>query len=302
MTSPRSLATLCLTALIILSGCSIRRIGDADATAAPNASPQPAATLSVESLAPDATVAPDESDSAESESAATVDESEAPETESIAPAGVYEPMVFMYHLILDEPYSQYEGLFVRPSEFREQLETLRSLGYRFAFAEDYRETYEYPTAIITLDDGYEDNYTEMFPILSELGGRATVFLATSLVGTPGYLTEAQIKEMSASGLVSFQSHTVAHVDLSNQSADFIERDTQDAIAYIEGLTGRPVRSMAYPAGSFNDTVRAAVGKYIDFAYTTEPPSQRTVDGPLAIPRIRIARGLSQSAFRSMCEY
>ena len=234
------------------------------------------------------------------EGAAVADPSES--AAPTAPRGEYEPRVFMYHLILDEPYSPYENLFVRPSEFRSHLEALNELGYSYAFAEDYRETFEYPTAILTFDDGYEDNYTEMFPILRELGARATVFLATSLVGTPGYLTEAQIKEMSASGTVSFQSHTVAHVDLSYQTADFIERDTRDAIAYIEGLTGRPVRSMAYPAGSFNDTVIAAVGKYVDFAYTTEPPSRRSLDSPLAIPRIRVNRGMSKDAFRLAAQY
>ena len=303
---------LALAAALVLCGCSIRRVGDESATepkrdtAAARSEIAPSEQIT-DGAVEDASTSGDTaapSDTAERGAGRDTPPDTQPETRPIvdAPRGEYEPLVFMYHLILDEPYSPYENLFVRPSEFRSHVEALVELGYRFEFAEDYRESFEYPTAIITLDDGYEDNYTEMLPILREFGAKATVFVATSLVGTDGYLTEAQIKEMSDSGLVSIQSHTVAHVDLSYQSAEFIERDTQDAIAYLEGLTGRPVRSMAYPAGSYNDTVREAVGKYVDFAYTTEPPSMRTTDGPLAIPRIRINRGLSKEAFLWIIEY
>ena len=320
-----ALAAALLVFLPVLCGCSLRRADDTPSPMQPRETPTaPSGVTADEGVAdaqesegtPALDAAATDGDTAAQTAGATTDTAErgagreAQTTESPAetraaveaPRGEYEPLVFMYHLILDEPYSPYENLFVRPSEFRSHVEALIELGYRFEFAEDYREVFEYPTAIITLDDGYEDNYTEMLPILREYGAKATVFVATSLVGTPGYLTEAQVKEMSDSGLVSIQSHTVAHADLSYMSADLIEREMSDSIAYLEGLTGRKVRSMAYPAGSYNDTVRAAVGKYVDFAYTTEPPSMRKTDGPLAIPRIRINRGLPKDAFLWMIGY
>ena len=300
----RKLIPIILLISLVVCGCSIRPATEGETTCAPTAatSPETEAKTALSADTAETTSASTEAEAPQGAGREKQTETAAAPAEPIAPRGAYEPLVFMYHLILDEPYSPYEGLFVRPSEFRGHLEALTELGYLFEFAENYRETYDYPTAIITLDDGYEDNYTEMFPLLREFGAKATVFVATSLVGTDGYLTEAQIKEMSDSGLVSIQSHTVAHVDLTYQSAEFIEQDTKDSIAYLEGLTGRPVRSMAYPAGSFDETVMSAVGKYVDFAYTTEPPSQRSVDSPLAIPRIRINRGTTKDAFLGMIEY
>lgn len=229
-------------------------------------------------------------------------ESTAPDTtEPIPeyPAGEYVPEVFMYHLILDEPYSVYESLFVRPSELEAQIGVLDSLGYDYAFAEDYGIKAR-PTAILTFDDGYLDNYTEMFPILKRTGAKATVFLVKALVGTDGYLTEEQIREMSDSGLVSFQTHTVNHVELASLSAERIAAELSESIDYIESLTGREVRALAYPAGRYSDAAVAEVAKFVDFAYTTESPSAAASD-PLLIPRWRIPRGYPVSAFRGIVE-
>lgn len=303
MKTTKILALVLLLSLL-LCGCGIRRIGSTSDSSDSRQSDMPTATAPEQTDTQTDSPAQTDAQRGDPDTAVTPPVTE-PQTDAPAvnaPKGEYKPLTFMYHLILEEPYSQYEGLFVRPSEFRAHLGVLNSLGYRYAFADEYVEQAEYPTAILTFDDGYEDNYTEMFPLLKEANAKATIFLAKTLVGKPGYLTEAQIKEMAASGLVRFESHTVSHVEIGNQSAEFIEREMTQSIEYIEGLTGCPVRALAYPAGSFSEATMTEVGKYVDFAYTTEPPSRASVDSVLAIPRIRISRGCSEGAFRGICEY
>ena len=217
------------------------------------------------------------------------------------PVGSFEPEALMYHLILDEPYSVYEKLFVRPAEFEAHLKVLDELGYEYLFAEEWRIT-ETPSVIITLDDGYEDNYTNMFPILKAYGAKATVFLVSSLIDTDGYLTRAQIKEMSDSGLVSFQCHTANHVDLSYQSAEGVRREFTESVGIIEEITGKPVRALAYPAGSYNDTVLQIVPEFFDFAYTTKSPNSTPEYTPYTVPRHYIARGYGREAFSSFVRY
>ncbi len=207
----------------------------------------------------------------------------------------------MYHLILDDVYSVYEALFVRPSEFEEHLTVLDELGYEYLFAEEWRMT-DKPSVIITLDDGYEDNYTNMFPILKAHGAKATVFLVTDLIDTAGYLTRDQIKEMSASGLVSFQCHTAHHRDLSYQSADELRADFTESVEIIQSLTGKSVRALAYPAGSYNDTVLSVVPEFFDFAYTTKSPNSITEYTPHTVPRHYIARGYGREAFLGFVGY
>ena len=64
----------------------------------------------------------------------------------------------------------------------------------------------------------------------------------------------QIKEMSDSGLVAFGSHTVTHCELTQLSEERIRKEFSDSIKIIEEITGKPCRSLAYPAGKQNETV------------------------------------------------
>ena len=226
---------------------------------------------------------------------------ESPITPTEPPAATYSPKTLMYHLILDEVYGPYENLFVRPSEFETHLAVLDELGYEYLFAEEWRLT-EKPSVIITLDDGYEDNYTEMFPILKSYSAKATVFLVTDLIGTDGYMTRDMIREMSESGLVSFQCHTAHHRDLCYMSETELRADFDESCKIIEDITGKPVRAIAYPAGSYNDTVVAVCDEYFDFAYTTKSPFSTPAYTALTIPRYYIARGYGRDMFLNYVRY
>lgn len=222
-----------------------------------------------------------------------------PVTEPPVPApvqpgeGTILPTVYMYHLIMEEPYSVYEGLFVRPSEFAAHLDAINAAGASYIFADEYRLT-DRPSVILTFDDGYEDNYTTMFPILKEKGAVATIFIVTDLIGTDGYMTEDQIREMAASGLVHFGSHTKSHQNLANMTEDQVRNDLQTSKDILNAILGYDVRSIAYPAGGFNDTVLAVASEMFDFAYTTKSPARVSSDNLMAIPRYGVYRGYGPS--------
>lgn len=220
-----------------------------------------------------------------------------PVTEPPAPVqpgeGTILPTVYMYHLIMEEPYSVYEGLFVRPSEFAAHLDAINAAGASYIFADEYRLT-DRPSVILTFDDGYEDNYTTMFPILKEKGAVATIFIVTDLIGTDGYMTEDQIREMAASGLVHFGSHTKSHQNLANMTEEQVRNDLQTSKDILNAILGYDVRSIAYPAGGFNDTVLAVASEMFDFAYTTKSPARVSSDNLMALPRYGIYRDYGPS--------
>lgn len=210
----------------------------------------------------------------------------------------YTPVVLMYHLIMDEPYSPYVNLFVRPKDFAAQMDILNSYGYTYLFADEYTQNCDKPSVVLTFDDGYVDNYTDMFPILKEKGGRATVFLVTSLIGTPQYLNEDQIREMAQSGLVRFETHTVSHNAMGNMDITRLEKEMSESVAYISELTGHQVDALAYPAGSYSDEAVSVASKYVHFAYTTKSPYNVKPDNMMLIPRFGVPRDCTEGTFRS----
>lgn len=157
--------------------------------------------------------------------------------------------IYMYHSISQEVTCEYPSLQLRPADLEQQLDYLQQQQCTPIFIEEipHARQYHHPVAL-TFDDGYEDNYTVLFPIIRRRQIPITLFLIADKLDTPGYLTSAQVKEMSDSGLVSVQSHTATHRDLRELNAQQIEDEMQRSKAQLEAITCRPVTAVAYPAG------------------------------------------------------
>lgn len=105
---------------------------------------------------------------------------------------------------------------------------------------------------ITFDDGYQDFYTNAFPILSNYGYTATVFLPTMYIGeterafngTP-CLTWSRVRELDRWG-IHFGSHSVTHPKLSEVGPRRLRLELEDSKCAIEDHLGRCVTSFSYP--------------------------------------------------------
>ena len=211
--------------------------------------------------------------------------------ETLEPGTKFSPVATMYHSINEVPFTSLTNLFVRPSEFEDHLKKIDELGYEYIFADQF-DKYDVETVMLTFDDGYEDNYTEMFPLLKKYNAKATIFMITSEIDQPGYLTSKQIREMADSGLVRFASHTHDHFSLTSLSADAVRDQFETSKDILTKLTGREVRAVCYPGGSITEEIAQIASEYFDFGYTTVNSSYTFDCDPLQIPRVRISRGMS----------
>ena len=204
--------------------------------------------------------------------------------------------VLMYHRV-DAQLSAHDpltvGLTVMEPMFEAQLAALRAAGYQSMSLAALRESLDLHTplperrVILTFDDGYEDNYRVVFPLLKRFGFTATFFVVTSSVGTRDHLTVPQIREMAASGM-EIESHGVHHVDFSLLSAEDARRELVQSRKTIEGWTGRPVTFFAYPAGRHS----AALEHLLDTlgyrgALTTLPGFVTSESRPFTLERVRV---------------
>ena len=108
----------------------------------------------------------------------------------------YSVPVLMYHAVSDETWGVTE-LFVRPSEMEAQLQYLQENGFTPIFFSDlsHVEDFEKPV-LLTFDDGYKNNYEELFPLLQKYNMKATIFVVTgNLDKNPNFLTWDQAREM-----------------------------------------------------------------------------------------------------------
>jgi peptidoglycan/xylan/chitin deacetylase (PgdA/CDA1 family) len=153
---------------------------------------------------------------------------------------------------------------VSETEFEKQMCHLRDRGFTAIDLDDYLYYREHRSElppkpiIITLDDGYENNYLYAYPALKKCGFKAVIYsisdpdapFLNSFEFPERLLSPAQMKELSDNG-ISIQGHTHSHVRLKFETDDAIERELATNKKTLEAVTGRPVRHMAIPYGLYD---------------------------------------------------
>lgn len=175
---------------------------------------------------------------------------------------LYVP-VLLYHHIQPTAYAiekKQTSISVDNEMFDSQMQYLTSHGYAPISAKQLIDALKShsglpsKSVVITIDDGYRDNYEYAFPILKKYNIVANIMVATGLMEAADYLTWSQIEEMGKSGLVFYTDHTWSHANLSSQTLDKIKFEIETAKQQLEQHTGQKIDIFTYPYGSYTATV------------------------------------------------
>lgn len=163
---------------------------------------------------------------------------------------------YMYHWVKEDTGGyEYPEMMVKPSEIKKQFEYLSTNNYDTIFITDLNEIYNFKKPIaLTFDDGWQDVYNSVFPYAKEYKIKISMYVITDLIGTPGYCTIDQLKEMRDSGLVDIQSHTVTHRELATLSNDEVYKELSESKKYLKDNLNIDTTVICYPSGSFNNSV------------------------------------------------
>lgn len=211
--------------------------------------------------------------------------------------------VLMYHAVSDDCWG-IEELFVSPSDMEDQLRYISENGYDAIWFEDlaHVEDYEKPI-ILTFDDGYDDNYTELFPLLQKYNIKATIFVIGNAPDVVQHkMTSAQIRELSDSGLVSIQSHSYTHVDMDTLDEDGTEYEMSESRDAITRITGKVPTVLCYPTGKYNDATLSLIDDYYQFGIKMVGGLYNTSDDPHLVNRYYISRYTSLSTFANYLSF
>jgi peptidoglycan/xylan/chitin deacetylase (PgdA/CDA1 family) len=178
--------------------------------------------------------------------------------------------ILFYHRIADDGDDE---LAVPRSRFREQMHYLASAGYRVVDVVEVaarlsRGEVPHRTIGLNFDDGYLDVAENALPVLSELGFRATVFVATGVTdGRASFewdrrqrplLTWDEIVQLDREGTLEFEAHTVTHPNLLTVDDQRATEEIMGSRDELELRLGRPVTAFSYPAGLFGERERGLV--------------------------------------------
>lgn len=183
--------------------------------------------------------------------------------------------VLMYHRIVTEQPAgdSLTGLTVTARQFEAQLRSLQQRGFSTLTFREIdavaRREQSLPARpiLLTFDDGYEDNYSQAFPLLQQFGMNGVVYLVADRKRRTNFwdgdrpqvplLSFAQVREMARHG-IEFGSHTLAHPHLPSLSSSKAKEEIRRSKFVIEDLLGTSVVSFAYPYGEVSDEVKAIV--------------------------------------------
>lgn len=215
-----------------------------------------------------------------------------------SPKNTVEYLPVLYYHAVNDTITGIEDLFVSPSEFERQMEYLKKNKYTvitFDQIHNYKKIKK--PVMITFDDGYEDNYTNAYPILKKYGHKASVFLCTDFIDKPLYLKTKQILAMK--DLINFQSHTLSHRNLTELDEEQIEHELMNSRFLLEDMLGEKVEALAYPFGDYDERVLGIALKYYRYAVLNGEGLYSEKDSDLEIRRLYIPRSMSFQEFKEL---
>lgn len=207
---------------------------------------------------------------------------------------IYRLPVLMYHSI-DYTSDKNDRMTVSPEVFARQMGYLHDKGYNVIPLEKavwYIETKTRPpskTVAVTIDDGYENNYTYAWPALKKYDIPATIFVIVGLVGKEGFMEWPEIKELADSGIIDIESHTISHLWLTGLDDISLKYELVESKRILEGHLGKDIKFLCYPMGGYDERVKKAVRDAgYKAAFATKPTMLAPGHDIYEIKRVRIS--------------
>lgn len=187
-----------------------------------------------------------------------------PNLAQFGPGDVLIP-ILMYHHV--RPYANSEYA-VSIDQFKKQMQWLYEEGYQTVSVNDMVTAIQQgkmlpkKSIILTFDDGFMDVYENAYPILTELGYTATMYLIEDVINEPTYVTDQVIEELISAGW-ELGHHSKSHAYLP--SLMNLDEEVCDSRVRLIERFNQPFDSFAYPFAAKDEKSIQAVK---DCGYTS----------------------------------
>ena len=211
-------------------------------------------------------------------------------TQRTKPAYQNHRRVLMYHSINQHKQSEKDIYSLSQRDFAQHVELLHELHKTENSKIVKLDSTDRSGITITFDDGYRDTLTIAAQTLADKKLPFTVFVSSANItsGDSKFLNRQELIELSKISGATIGSHGHAHSHLAKMSPQDVTSDLKHSKDWLEQIVQKPVTTLSYPHGSYNnDVVRIASEIGFEFAATSKWGVFEVGTKKLEIPRIDI---------------
>ena len=158
----------------------------------------------------------------------------------------------MYHRFNE---NKYPSTNIQMDAFKKHMQIIKSNNLEYILPLKFLENFNKPKlqkkVLITIDDGFSSFYENAWPYLKENKIPFILFVSTEPVGTKGYMTWDQIKEIEKEKFVFIGNHSHSHEYLLNFNHEDFVNDIKKSIDIFKKQLGYNPKYFSYPFGEYS---------------------------------------------------
>lgn len=203
-----------------------------------------------------------------------------------------EVPIIMYHRVTqDDSQKGAYGTYVTVERLEEHFQTIKRMGLNpITFSEldkiglEHRFNHGKRYIILTFDDGYQDNFDLLLPLLKKYQFKAVIYAVTGTdhnrwdVEHPTkpdqrfeLMSHQTMRDIDQSGYVEIGGHTLSHPKLAELDENEQRKEIEQNKTELENLLGRELTTFAYPYGNHNQQTKQ-LAKQAGYTFTVATDS------------------------------
>ena len=221
--------------------------------------------------------------------------------------------ILVYHVLNPTIPS---SMTITPERFETQVKWLKNNGYTIIPLKqlvNYLKGNGGPlpakSVVITADDGWESDYTYMYPIARKYNIPITLFIYPGAISEGKHaLTWDQVRKLMDSGLFDIQAHTFSHPNFKQEKKHlsaaayekFVRHELVDSKKVLENKLNTKIEYLAWPFGIYDNYLEQQAAKAgYTMAFTIDYRNAARIYRPTAQPRYMIVDSENMKTFAAI---
>ena len=157
----------------------------------------------------------------------------------------------MYHRFEE---NKYPSTNIKIADFKSHINIIKELNFEFISHKQFKSYIDKKDnkkkILLTIDDGFSSFYKNAWPVLKKNKIPFIIFINTESIGSNGYMSWEEIKEISEFDFVHIGNHSHTHDYLVDKTDQEIKEDIITSIKIFQKKLNHKTEFFAYPFGEY----------------------------------------------------